>query len=415
MERPLFHFTPQSGWINDPHGITFRNNGYDVFFQYVPERTEWTPNCQWGHARGSDLLSLRELPAAIATGQGDDGVWSGSVVVPKSGEPCAFYTSTRQSNYNIGSIRTARCRDDDWLRWAKGPVVVEAPSELDLRAFRDPFVTTDGDGWRMYVGAGSAGGTAMVLTYHSPDLDKWTYDGVALARSRDEATPVWMGSLWECPQIFDVADQSVMVSSVWDDDVLHYAGYAVGTCASGRFASNHWGRLTYGSGYYAPSFFRDRLDRPCLSLWLRGPGGRDVGWAGAHSLPYLLGFEGGELTAVPHPDLDGHLGDVSDEMCLPTQHGDITWDAPPRGELVISSGVGVLARAAVEGGVLNIHVGARSTKLPRRGAVRFVLDGPILEVSTAVGLFGATVTSASQAVCASASDGDLRLRPFRHH
>ena len=31
----------------------------------------------WGHAKGPDLLSLEELPIAIAPGDGDGGVWTG--------------------------------------------------------------------------------------------------------------------------------------------------------------------------------------------------------------------------------------------------------------------------------------------------------------------------------------------------
>ncbi|RZI88018.1 MAG: glycoside hydrolase family 32 protein, partial [Microbacterium sp.] len=78
--RPAVHFTPTSGWVNDPHGITARNGRYDVFFQYVPESTEWAPDCHWGHAAGPDLLSLRERAVALAPGEGDDGIWTGSIV-----------------------------------------------------------------------------------------------------------------------------------------------------------------------------------------------------------------------------------------------------------------------------------------------------------------------------------------------
>ena len=71
--RPLIHFTADSGWINDPHGITYRDGEYHAFFQYIPGITHWAPNCHWGHAVGIDLLSLRELPVAIAPGDGDGG------------------------------------------------------------------------------------------------------------------------------------------------------------------------------------------------------------------------------------------------------------------------------------------------------------------------------------------------------
>ena len=34
--RPLLHFTAGEGWINDPHGLTYREGTYHLFFQYVP-------------------------------------------------------------------------------------------------------------------------------------------------------------------------------------------------------------------------------------------------------------------------------------------------------------------------------------------------------------------------------------------
>ena len=70
--RPTVHFTAASGWINDPHGISATGDGYQVFFQHVPGRMQWEPDCHWGHATGRDLLSLRENKIAIAPGDGDE-------------------------------------------------------------------------------------------------------------------------------------------------------------------------------------------------------------------------------------------------------------------------------------------------------------------------------------------------------
>ena len=235
--RPVLHFTANSGWINDPHGITFRNGQYDVFFQYVPGQTVWAPNCHWGHAVGPDLMSLQERGVAIAPGEGDGGIWTGSLVTDDEGQARAFYTSTSAPDYGIGRIRVATPRDEEWLDWRKGEFVADAPPGLDILAYRDPFVRREADAWRMFVGAGLSDGTAMALSYTSDDLDTWDYAGVALQRSTAETDPVWMGALWECPQIFELDGRAVMVSSVWDADVLHYAGYAVGTYDDGRIPS----------------------------------------------------------------------------------------------------------------------------------------------------------------------------------
>ena len=78
--RPAFHFPPRREWINDPHGITWRNGTYHVFYQYVPDHTAWAPQCNWGHATGSTLFALREGQPVLAPDQDGDGVWSGSVI-----------------------------------------------------------------------------------------------------------------------------------------------------------------------------------------------------------------------------------------------------------------------------------------------------------------------------------------------
>ena len=139
-----------------------------------------------------------------------------------------------------------------------------------------------------------------------------------------------MGALWECPQIIEVDGRHVMVSSVWDDDVLHYAGYAVGRYADGAFTAESWGRLTYGPSYYAPSFFRDADGRPCLTFWMRGIADVEAGWASAHSVPHVLTLDGDRLVATPHPDVDAVRGRVADDGRLAGLAGDLVWSPAAR-------------------------------------------------------------------------------------
>lgn len=388
--RPQFHFTVANGWMNDPHGITYRDGEYHVFFQYVPGRTDWAPNCHWGHAVGKDLLSLREAEVAISPGDGDGGIWTGSLVTDTDGEARIFYTSTNPEDFNIGRIRMATTKDPEWRNWVKGAVVVEAPAGLDIATFRDPFVRLEADGWRMFVGAGLHDGTAAALAYTSSDLEVWDFDGVVLQRSRSETDMVWTGALWECPQFFQLGGKSVMVSSIWDDDVLYYAAYAVGTFVDGSFQADTWGRLTFGDSYYAPSLFTDADGEPGLVFWMRGAGGEEQGWAGAHSVPYSLELVGDRLVARPHRDVEAHRGPRFDGQNV-AKAMDITWSGGEGGQLVISSG-GVAVQFRWEPGEVIVSQNAQeasSDRLPVLGGpVRILLDGPLVEVSEAGGLLG---------------------------
>ena len=40
-ERPCYHVTGGSGWINDPNGFSFYKDEYHLFYQYHPYSNEW--------------------------------------------------------------------------------------------------------------------------------------------------------------------------------------------------------------------------------------------------------------------------------------------------------------------------------------------------------------------------------------
>ena len=379
VSRPRVHFTAETGWINDPHGLTVVDGRYHLFFQHVPGSTEWGSNCHWGHAVSDDLVSWQSRPIALAPGEGDDGVWSGSISVDDEGDALLFYTSVQVPDFGVGRVRVARPADSSWERWNKGEVVVELPEELDAAAFRDPFVFRDGEGWRMLVGTSLQDGTAAAASFSSRNRLTWTYDGLAAQRSGSEVEPVWTGSLWECPQIFEIDGRHVLVTSVWEDDVLHYVAYAVGDYEDGCFNARQWHRLTYGDSYYAPSFFRDRDGQPNLIFWLRGVADHGSGWASSHSVPHRLTLVGDRLVTQPHPDVLDQIPTLArdDEGRGPEL---LTWD-PARGQVRVCSGAKSIALREYEGGIEVID-GDERTSLPGVGdqLVTMLVDGPVLEV-----------------------------------
>ncbi|HLL63369.1 MAG TPA: glycoside hydrolase family 32 protein [Propionibacteriaceae bacterium] len=410
--RPRLHFTADSGWINDPHGITYRDGRYHLFYQYAPDSLVWSPHCHWGHAVSPDLLRFDRLPVAISPGDGDDGIWTGSMAHDE-GSGTIFYTSVRTPALGIGRVRSATPDDPDWRAWTKGPVVVEAPPQLDLVAFRDPFVLHDGTRWRMLVGAALADGVAAALSYSSPDLVSWTYDGIAASRSSAERDPVWTGALWECPQLFELDGRHVLVTSVWFDNVLHYAAYAVGRYADGVFAADTWGQLSYGPSYYAPSLFRDEAGRPSLTFWLRGVEDGAAGWTGAHSVPHTLTLDGDRLVATPHARLAGYRSDQVPSGHVDGLAADATWSPESGSVLHCHSGGVELFQLRLGPTGLVLDQGQESWAMPYDGGpVRLVVDGPVVEVSARLGLLALPLEPLGPDLDLTAESGALTVWPL---
>src|SRR3954466_5271356 len=124
--RPHLHFTATRGWINDPHGLTWHDGRYHLFFQHVPDAAAWSLAVHWGHAVSDDLVHWSERPVALSPDDADDGVWSGCVVEPEGGTARLFYTSVRSERLGLGVVRTASPDDDTWDTWHKSDVVLVA-------------------------------------------------------------------------------------------------------------------------------------------------------------------------------------------------------------------------------------------------------------------------------------------------
>ena len=50
----------------------------------------------------------------LTPGEGDDGVWSGCLVVPDDGPAALFYTTVERATAQIGRARLARPVDETW-------------------------------------------------------------------------------------------------------------------------------------------------------------------------------------------------------------------------------------------------------------------------------------------------------------
>jgi beta-fructofuranosidase len=269
-QRPCVHFTPNTGWLNDPHGIVHADGRYHMFFQYNPAGITWSPVIHWGHATSDDLIRWREEGIALSPEPGEVGCWTGSTVLDADA-PTIVYTRVADTDWERGQVVLARgdASLERWHREPPQPVIGGPPEDLDVVAFRDPYVWRDAEGWKSLVGLGLARDVAAAVQYHSPDLLAWTYDGIVAQRPAADIEGTWTGTMWECPQLFELDGAWVLIVSVWADAALLHVAYALGDYDGRHFTPRRWDRFSYGDQMYATTTFLDADGRRCAISWLR--------------------------------------------------------------------------------------------------------------------------------------------------
>lgn len=193
-QRPIYQFTPHSGWINDPNGLIFYQGHYHLFAQHNPYDARWGP-MHWLHAFSPDLVAWQELPIALAPD--DDGmIFSGSAWYDEDnrtglgtdGQPplLLFYTLTGNKPQN--QCLAWSTDGQHFTRYAGNPVVAN-PGLVD---FRDPkvFRNPDDNLFHMVIAAGD-----HVEFYASTNLLDWQKSGTFGPEGNH------CPGVWECPDL----------------------------------------------------------------------------------------------------------------------------------------------------------------------------------------------------------------------
>ena len=162
LYKPALHFSPASGWINDPNGLVYSEGQWHMFYQYYPMDTIWGP-MHWGHASSIDLMNWEHHPIALYP-DSLGNIFSGSAVIDKYNTAgfgvnamIAIFTYHSDSLWKKGfknneSQGIAYSLDEGltWTKYDNNPVLNNS-GEQD---FRDPKVF-----WNDEIGADSAKNT----------------------------------------------------------------------------------------------------------------------------------------------------------------------------------------------------------------------------------------------------------------
>ncbi|WP_028296231.1 glycoside hydrolase family 32 protein [Olivibacter sitiensis] len=313
--RPQYHFSPKSGWMNDPNGMVYLNGTYHFFFQHNPDSTVWGP-MHWGHATSTDLVHWEEQPIALFP-DSLGTIFSGSAVVDKDntagfGENAivAIFThhndAIEKERTGLHQYQSLAYSTDEGKTWTKyeGNPVLPNPGIWD---FRDPKVMWHeaSKQWVMTLATKQS-----VTFYASPNLKEWNRlsefgEGIGAH-----------GGVWECPDLIELDSDKgkkwVLLVSInpGGPNTGSATQYFIGQFDGTHFKSDHtdtrW--IDYGPEDYAGVTFFNTGDRKIFIGWMNN-------WEYANEIPATT-WRGGATIArdLKLKDVDGQLFVVSEPV-----------------------------------------------------------------------------------------------------
>lgn len=269
--RPIYHHTPQYGWMNDANGLVYKDGEYHLYFQYNPYGSKWG-NMHWGHSVSRDLVHWEHLKPAIARDTLGH-IFSGSTVVDKYNSAgygkdaiIAFYTSASDKNGQIQCMAYSNDNGRTFTKYEGNPILTPFDGSKD---FRDPkvFRYEPAKAWYMIVSADKE-----MRFYKSTNLREWEY--VSAFGQGYGAQP----NQFECPDFFPM---TVNGKQKWVMIVNINPGCFFGGSCTEYFVGDFDGKnftcdnkpdmvklLDFGKDHYAAVTFSNLGDRIVAVPWM---------------------------------------------------------------------------------------------------------------------------------------------------
>ncbi|MDT2674916.1 glycoside hydrolase family 32 protein [Enterococcus dongliensis] len=312
--RLKMHFMTPLGWMNDPNGLVFYQGEYHLFFQFYPYDVEWGP-MHWGHAKSHDGIKWEYLPIALAPSEEYDysnierghGCFSGSAISVEN-KLVVMYTGnvdgrTPRQTQNIAFSEDGR----SFTKYSNNPVIDAFPVEA-TEDFRDPKIWKKDELYYAVIGT-KKDGKGKAAIYSSPNLKDWDYRGIAAESNGKQ------GDMWECPDLFTLNQQDILIISPMYGTKNSNPYYLLGdfdyeTC---RFEQSEFFTLDYGKDFYAPQTFTDDKNRRIMigwmNMWFTEMPEKKDGWAGAMTIARELTFKNNKLYQSPIAELNDYRVD----------------------------------------------------------------------------------------------------------
>ena len=322
--RPVYHHTPQWGWMNDPNGMFYKDGVWHLYFQYNPYGSQWE-NMTWGHSTSKDLVHWVHQGNAISP-DALGTIFSGSAIVDKintsglgKGAVVAMYTSAGKSQTQSLAYST----DDGktFTKYANNPVIT-----AEVPDFRDPhmFWNEDIHAWNLILAAGQE-----MNIYSSKDLKNWIFESAfGLGYGNHDG-------VWECPDLMKLPvngtgeEKWLLICNINPGGPFGGSAtqYFVGSFDGHKFTCESKPDVTkwmdYGKDHYATVTFDNAPDNrrvaiAWMSNWQYANQVPTMQYRSANSMPRDLGLftDAGEtyVSVVPSKELLALRGDKTNRL-----------------------------------------------------------------------------------------------------
>ncbi|HUQ97310.1 MAG TPA: glycoside hydrolase family 32 protein, partial [Chitinophagaceae bacterium] len=339
--RPQVHFSPSTGWMNDPNGLVFFDNTYHLFYQYYPDSTVWGP-MHWGHATTTDLLHWQHQPIALYP-DSLGYIFSGSAVVDSANTSgfgkdgivplVAIFThhdpngeKRGTSTYQNQSLAYSLDKGQTWTKYAGNPVL----KNPGIRDFRDPKVRWHAETKKWILTLATLD---RITFYSSPNLKDWTRE------SEFGETVGAHGGVWECPDLLPLTYKG---ETVWVLIVNINPGGPNGGSATQYFTGRFDGKtftplatdtrwLDYGPDEYAGITWSNTGTRTLfigwMSNWQYAEKVPTAKWRSATTIPRDISLEkvGDKylVRSLPVPELAANSGKTITLQHIDALHSDL--------------------------------------------------------------------------------------------
>jgi levanase/fructan beta-fructosidase len=328
--RPLYHHTPQYGWMNDPNGMFYKDGTWHLYYQWNPYGSQWE-NMHWGHSTSKDLIHWEAQPTAF------EPDWLGSIFsgscVTNGNDVVAFYTSA--GHHQTQSIAISHDNGRTFEKFAGNPVLTS-----DVPDFRDPnvFWNEDIKMWNLILAAGQE-----MRIYSSKDLKEWKYESSFGKEYGNH------GGVWECPDLFKIDGKWVLICNINPGGPFGGSAtqYFIGDFDGKRFTCESMPKVTkwldYGKDHYATVSFYNAPDNrrvvlAWMSNWQYANNVPTKQFRSANSIPRDLGlFQDGEETYVSVVPSKEMLAIRGDKLKKPAEACEIVGDVKGSMELTLSN------------------------------------------------------------------------------